>query len=332
MRRFEGIGGRIAALTLAALGAAGGAAAQVVPAPASPVQPAMPVSPVAHIETRGSGPVHLILVPGISCDWSVWEGFMARNGERYTMHAVTLPGFGGSGPAYIVMGTRYSTPTWLDNARRALVKAADDLKIEKPVVVGHGLGGTIALDLGIEHGDRFGGVVSIEGLAAIPIAGPGQDLTPEQRRGAIDGSIASSYANQTDEQFQEVRRRNIATMTDDPALAARLAEMFAQVARSIEMRYLLEVLSKDLRPGLATMRTPALVIGAVPALPEGAKPEALEPARAIWREQFGGAPNVTLQLIEESRHFVMDQRPEAVDGAIAKFVQGLPQGSSVQRK
>ena len=53
---------------------------------------------LAHVETRGEGDTHLLLVPGLLCDWTVWESFMERNAERYTMHAVTLPGFGGTEP------------------------------------------------------------------------------------------------------------------------------------------------------------------------------------------------------------------------------------------
>ncbi len=320
--KFGRIGHLVAGIGLGLLAVAVGAVGQVVPPPGSTALP-LPVSPVAHIETRGSGPVHLILVPGINCDWTIWESFMARNGERYTMHAVTLPGFGGSGPANIVMGTPYSATVWLDNARRAAVRVADDLKLEKPLVVGHGMGGAIALDVGIQNGDRVAGVVSIEGLAAIPLSGPDEQWTPEKRRIAVDGGITDYFSQQPEERFHQERARNIASMTSDQAMAAKLKAMFDKVSRPIAMRYLLEVMATDLRPALASMTTPALVVGAIPPLPEGAKPESLEPARSTWRGQFAKAPSVTLVLIEGSRHLVMEDQPKQLDDAIAGFVAGL---------
>ena len=51
---------------------------------------------LAHVERVGTGPVDLVLIPGLACDWRVWEDFLQRNARRYTMYAVTLPGFGGA--------------------------------------------------------------------------------------------------------------------------------------------------------------------------------------------------------------------------------------------
>ena len=66
------------------------------PVPVEPAEAPVPpppriITPVAHVETIGSGPIHVVLIPSLGCDWSVWSGFMARNSKRFTMHAVTLP-------------------------------------------------------------------------------------------------------------------------------------------------------------------------------------------------------------------------------------------------
>src|SRR5688500_2392184 len=55
-----------------------------------PVATSVPFSPVPHVEVRGKGPIQMVLIPGLLSDWTVFESFMERNGERYTMYAVTL--------------------------------------------------------------------------------------------------------------------------------------------------------------------------------------------------------------------------------------------------
>ena len=53
-------------------------------------------TPLGHVEQRGAGPTPVVLISGLACDWTVWEDFMDRNTERFTMYAVTLPGMAGT--------------------------------------------------------------------------------------------------------------------------------------------------------------------------------------------------------------------------------------------
>ncbi|HWQ33597.1 MAG TPA: hypothetical protein VNQ79_12150 [Blastocatellia bacterium] len=51
-----------------------------------------PLGELGHVEKRGRGPVPMILISDVRTDWTIWQSFMERNAERYTMYAVTLPG------------------------------------------------------------------------------------------------------------------------------------------------------------------------------------------------------------------------------------------------
>src|SRR3954469_18332926 len=135
--------------------------------------PATQPTPVAHVEQRGNGPVVLIMIPGLSCDWHVYDTFMSRNASRYTMLAVTLPGFGGSSPP--------SSSDWLDNAEQAIVQLVHERKLDKPIVVGHSLGGHLVTRLAIHHPEEFRGAISIDDLPLFPPPMPGQPDTAESR-------------------------------------------------------------------------------------------------------------------------------------------------------
>src|SRR5690606_30796269 len=51
-----------------------------------------------HVVKRGSGPVPMVLVSDVLMPAEeVYGSFMPQNAGRYTMYAVTLPGFGASG-------------------------------------------------------------------------------------------------------------------------------------------------------------------------------------------------------------------------------------------
>src|SRR5262245_5316475 len=61
------------------------APAATQPAASSPPAP-VPFQPIAHVEKRGDGPVAMVLIPGLSCDWTVFDAFMKRHEHDYTMY------------------------------------------------------------------------------------------------------------------------------------------------------------------------------------------------------------------------------------------------------
>ena len=46
--------------------------------------------------------------------------------------------------------------------------------------------------------------------------------------------------------------------------------------------------------------------------------------RVIWTDLMVGAPDVTLAFFEDTRHFIMDDRPAELDLAIEYFLAGKP--------
>lgn len=79
----------------------------------------------------GSGEPVLLLIPCASCRWRSFDEFMQRNAERYTMYAVTLPGYGGTRPPDL---PRYSTSTlWHNNAVAALIDLLESQDVRQAI-------------------------------------------------------------------------------------------------------------------------------------------------------------------------------------------------------
>jgi pimeloyl-ACP methyl ester carboxylesterase len=225
------------------------------------------VTPVAHVEVRGTGPTKLILVPGLSCDWRVYDAFMTRNASKYTMLAVTLPGFGGSEPPPKELD-------WIDNAERAIVQMMHDRDIDHPIIVGHSLGGHIALRLAIHHPEQFRAAISIDGLPLFPVPQPGQPDTAATRQ-AMAKAISDRIMGMTDEQAAQMPRRTFAAMVSDPKRAEELAEMYGSVPRTTSLQYMCELITTDLRPAMKDVKIPLLTISAV-SLEMGNSPQVVK--------------------------------------------------------
>ena len=90
---------------------------------------------VLHFAKAGRGPA-LILLHGFPQDWSEWRPIMARLARRYTVVAADLRGIGQSTAG----SAKFDAATMAADVH----ELAKVLKLDRPYVVGHDLGGMVA--------------------------------------------------------------------------------------------------------------------------------------------------------------------------------------------
>lgn len=301
-----------------------GTTASETPA-AAPVPPAAPVSnakvtPIAHVEKRGSGPIPIIMVPGIACEWSVWDTFMTRNAERYTMHAVTLPGFGGSNPPELGPNESHEDLVVTRNAERALIKYIAESGLERPVLMGHGYGGSVALSVALSHPEKVRAVVCVDAMPVIPMADPSKELDLESRKQNIKTTMLRSFVQMTEEQWKSQQYMNALGLVTDDHRARELGEMFNRTDRAVAFHYYLESLLVDNRPRMGTLAVPSFFIA--PLAPQGQLTVPDKVQRQQWRAALGAPPNTTLKFYADCRHFVMDDAGPQLDADVEIFLRG----------
>jgi pimeloyl-ACP methyl ester carboxylesterase len=119
-----------------------------------------------HVDTYGHGPKNIVLIPGLASGPWAWFGTIdyltAGDGvDKYTIYALTLPGFDG-------LPATKKTPLF-DTFSSDFWALLDAKKIAKPVVIGHSLGGTLAISLAEQHPERLAGIVAVDGLPVFPM-------------------------------------------------------------------------------------------------------------------------------------------------------------------
>src|SRR5262245_22954960 len=88
------------------------------------------------VEQLGDHGQSLIFIPGLASGSWVWRDTAERLRATHTVYLVTLPGFDGRAP---VAGATLET---LAQDLRSLIETR---KIDRPVLIGHSLGGTLGL-------------------------------------------------------------------------------------------------------------------------------------------------------------------------------------------
>lgn len=307
----------VLALFAAAAAFAPHSAAQAQP-PAAVTPPAPAAAPrFAHVETRGNGPIALILIPGLNCDWPVFDAFMTRNAARYTMYAVRLPGFGGSQPPTTAADSTFRDGAWMNAAEEAVVHLIKDKKLDRPVVAGHSLGGHLALRVGAHHPELVRAVIDIDGYPILPY--PGDAPPPKEQRATQAEAMAQNIPEDA-EAYRKYTARYASGSVADPKRAAELAAMMSVVPRSTMLRYFAEIVVSDLSADFRANKTRALVIAAVAPAPEPMRAR----IRATWERLASPIGNCTTVYFEDTHHFVMDDAPSELDAAFAAFIEGKP--------
>ncbi|HEY9487665.1 MAG TPA: alpha/beta hydrolase [Chryseosolibacter sp.] len=98
---------------------------------------------------QGSGPA-VILIHGFPMNQDVWKDFAEELNDRYQVITIDLPGFGKS--------KGLSEGFGIEDVAAAVLNFIHEKKYHKPVVVGHSLGGYVALALAELDQDAIAGM------------------------------------------------------------------------------------------------------------------------------------------------------------------------------
>ena len=108
-----------------------------------------------HIRDEGNrtGPP-LILLHGAYASVHAWESWVDELGDKFRLISFDLPGYGLTGA---IPGGDYSRA----NMSRTLDQIMRLMKLERAVIVGHSMGGGVALQYALDHPEKIRGLILI---------------------------------------------------------------------------------------------------------------------------------------------------------------------------
>lgn len=245
-----------------------------------------------QVEVIGNGRP-LLMIPGLNSAGSTWTETCAALQPGVQCHIVQLPGFAGLPPA--------RTEHFLETMRDRLAAYVRDRKLERPAVIGHSLGGALALMMAAQTPGRFERLVIVDSL---PFLAALRDptATPETARAA---AVAMRKAMQSapQEQIEAQLFASAKGLTRSADGAQRIVLWGRTSERATTLQALAEVWATDLRPTLRDIRDPVLVLGSWAAYePAGAT---MQTTRRAFESQYAGLRVVTIAMSERGYHFLM---------------------------
>jgi N-formylmaleamate deformylase len=275
-------------------------------------------APAFHVDVKGKGRP-MVLVPGLSSSGEVWDSTVARYQDHYRCYVLTLAGFAGQ--------PRWSGPgdEFLNAVRDQLAAYIDQNHLDHPVIVGHSLGGFLALSLAEKYPDKVGPLVIVDALPFSAHAWFSMD-SADAAKGVAAG-MRARIVGETDEEYAAYVKSGASTrsMVTGDADFARIKDWGLHSDKQTVGDAFYDMLATDLRPQLGNIHTPMLVMGTWIGLTEvaqqAATPEFRNSVLKEFQTQYANAPQSKIVLADHARHFIMYDDPQWFFQQMDAFLQ-----------
>lgn len=277
---------------------------------ATPVAPTPFASDRITVTVTGQGP-DVILIPGLASSAHVWDATVAHIAAHHRVHVVQVAGFAGT-PA----GGNATGPVFepVADAIHAYIVANH---LQGAAVVGHSLGGTLALRLAITHPGDAGKVLIVDSLPYVGMMfGPQLTVPMVQPQAAM---IRDKMINGTQEDYATAEPTQMARLIKshnaeaDAAIAAASASDHRVVGEA-----LYDDLVTDLRPDLAKIAAPVTVLYPWDET-SGAPQQVFD---TLYTGAYAALPHGKVERVDGSYHFIMIDQPQAFLAKLDAFLAG----------
>lgn len=259
------------------------------------------------VQTQGSGS-DVILIPGLASSRDVWAGLAAELSKHHRIHLIELAGFA-STPAIANPDGKVIAP-----AVDAIAEYIRSQHINAPAIIGHSLGGEIALMLGARYPDQAGRLMIVDALpfyTLITDPAATSETAVRQASAMRDWLLA-----QSPEQRLASQNISVARLAKTGAVRPALVAAGIHSDRKTVADAVYELMITDLRPELGRIKAPTEVVYAYDVL-FGVPAAGVD---AMYRQAYAAAPDIHFTRIDNSFHFIMLDQPERFSSAVEAFL------------
>ena len=259
------------------------------------------------VETRGRGP-DLILIPGLASTAQIWRRTADRLDGRYRVHLVTVRGFGDVPPGANAEGA--ITGPVAAEVRRYMAWR----RMARPGIIGHSMGGLVALRIAADAGPAVGRVMVIDAAPFFPSL-----VSPAATVGDVEPLARIAYQAILFLGDQALRGQGSAL---GDQLGGAADSLFGALGwqggdRGTLAQGLYEVMTTDLRSRLPDVTAPVTVVYGWS--PDDASPRAQ--VESLFRASYRNLRRPPrFEPIQGAEHMVMIDQPTRFNAALDRFL------------
>jgi pimeloyl-ACP methyl ester carboxylesterase len=265
------------------------------------------VSDRITVVAEGSGP-DVVLIPGLTSSPTAWRGTTPHvPGYRY--HYVQVTGFAGTAAEANATG-KVAEPVAAEIARYIR-----EQKLARPAVIGHSMGGTMAMMIAARHPDLVSKLMVVDQLPFMgSIYGP-PGTTAQSVKPTADGILAQMNAATPEARIRNLERMT-ALMVQNKEQAAIVLKEAKASDRNTSANAFHELIVTDLTPELSAIRVPVTVLYVKPP----GLPYTDEQFDGFYKAAYAPLKQVKLARVPDSAHFIMSDNPAFFQAEMKAFL------------
>ena len=236
-----------------------------------------------EVTKSGQGSKSIIFIPGFSCSGEVWNETKSKYEKDFTCFTLTMAGFADAKP---------QPNATFKNWETSIANYIKENKIDKPTIIGHSMGGGLALALASDYPELIEKIIVVDALPCLPaLFNPTFKTEEKPNCSAMVNQINSA----TNEQFYQMQKISIQRLVADTSKQELVVSWSMKSDRKTFAEMYCDFSNTDLREKIKAVKCSTLILLEVYF-------KNLKPA---IEEQYKNLKTANLQYSNKGLHFIM---------------------------
>lgn len=242
------------------------------------------------VTVTGSGEPIVLLSGFATSGDEVWQPVVQQLSKTYQCHVINYAGFAGMEPVEF---------PWLPRVVASIEDYISTNNLEKPIIIGHSLGGTIGIHLTANKELKISNLIIVD---ALPATGALMMPNFKPENFQYDSPYNNQLLQMDDTAFHQMATGMAAGMATDLNDQQQIIQWMKNTDRKTYVYGYTDYLKFDVREDLKEIDVPVTILGA-------GKPYGEEMAKANYSKQYENLANYELSINADSAHFIMMDQP-----------------------
>lgn len=251
------------------------------------------------VEKTGVGNQSVIFIPGFASSGEVWDETVKFYNENNTCYTLTMAGFAGVEPS--------ENPTF-DNWKNRIADFIKEENIEKPIIIGHSMGGGLAMAIAADYPKLIKKIVVVDALPCL--AALTNPNFKHQENVDCSASINQIMA-MSEDQFYQMQKNTIPQLTTNQEMTETIVDWSVKSDRKTFAGMYCDFLNTDLREKIKNIQCPTLVL----------LESHFKNFKLAIEEQYKHLKTANLEYANKGLHFIMYDDKEWYFEQLSNFIE-----------
>ena len=201
-----------------------------------------------EVVKSGKGKQSIVFIPGFASSGDVWQETKAIFEKEFTCYTFTMAGFAG-----VPSQPNASFKNW----ETEIVNYILANRIEKPIIVGHSMGGGLAMAIAADYPELISKIVVVD---ALPCLSALRDPSFKSQQNNDCTSMNNEIITMSEDDFLQMQKRNMTMLLADASKQDEVISWSMKSDRKTFSEMYCDFSNTDLRDKIGAIKCPSLIL------------------------------------------------------------------------